>query len=99
MDEGVKIAIVGMGGIGSHLLHSLAPALHAGRLSESLGGFSLHIFDSDSVSESKPGSSADGKIQPAASRSSSNMKYDDPSSLEADHSGRGTRTGTSAATC
>jgi len=52
MDEGARIAIVGMGGIGSHLLRSLAPALHSGRLSESLGGVSLHIFDSDSVSES-----------------------------------------------
>ncbi|MAK34481.1 MAG: hypothetical protein CL386_10910 [Acidiferrobacter sp.] len=52
MDEGVRIAIVGMGGIGSHLLRSLAPALHSGRLSRSLGGVSLHIFDSDSVGES-----------------------------------------------
>ncbi len=52
MVEGIRISIVGMGGIGSHLIHSLAPALHTGRLSESLGGVSMHIFDSDSVSES-----------------------------------------------
>ena len=47
-----NIAIVGMGGIGSHLLGALAAALHKGPLSESLGGVRFHIFDSDLVDES-----------------------------------------------
>ncbi len=50
--QGTSISIVGMGGIGSHLLASLVPALHRGGLSGSLGGITIHVFDSDSVDES-----------------------------------------------
>ena len=44
-----NIAIIGMGGIGSHLLASIAPSLHRGELAKSLGKTRIHIFDSDTV--------------------------------------------------
>ena len=47
----VTVTIVGAGGIGSHLVGALAPAIHRGDLVERLGGIVLRIHDSDLVSE------------------------------------------------
>ena len=43
------VTIVGAGGIGSHLLASLVPAVHRGALSESLGGIVFRVHDSDTI--------------------------------------------------
>lgn len=45
----VTVTIVGAGGIGSHLVGALAPAIHRGDLVERLGGIVLRIHDSDLV--------------------------------------------------
>ncbi len=45
------VTIVGAGGIGSHLVGALVPAVHRGDLVERLGGIVLRIHDSDLVSE------------------------------------------------
>ncbi len=47
----VTVTIVGAGGIGSHLVGALVPAVHRGDLVERLGGIVLRIHDSDLVSE------------------------------------------------
>ena len=49
--EGIEIALVGAGGIGSNLAWALVPAIHRGALVESIGPVRLRIFDSDLVSE------------------------------------------------
>ncbi len=43
------ITLIGVGGIGSNLIGSIAPAISSGPLVESLGGISLRIIDSDVV--------------------------------------------------
>jgi len=43
------ITLIGVGGIGSNLIGSIAPAISSGPLVESLGGISLRIIDSDIV--------------------------------------------------
>ena len=43
------VTIVGAGGIGSHLLSTLVPAVHRGALSESLGGIVFRVHDSDTI--------------------------------------------------
>ena len=43
------ITLIGVGGIGSNLLGSIAPAISSGPLVESLGGISLRVMDSDVV--------------------------------------------------
>ena len=50
--EGLEIAIVGAGGIGSNLAQALVPAIHRGELAEGLAPIKVRIFDSDTVSES-----------------------------------------------
>ena len=47
----VKVTVIGAGGIGSHLVGALAPAIHRGNLAEGLGGVVIRILDSDRVSE------------------------------------------------
>ncbi len=47
----VTVTIVGAGGIGSHLVGALVPAIHRGELVERLGGIALRIHDSDLVSK------------------------------------------------
>ena len=47
----VTVTVVGAGGIGSHLVGALVPAVHRGDLVERLGGIVLRIHDSDLVSE------------------------------------------------
>ncbi|MAU85855.1 MAG: hypothetical protein CMA21_04570 [Euryarchaeota archaeon] len=44
-----RITLIGVGGIGSNLIGSIAPAISSGPLVESLGGISLRIIDSDVV--------------------------------------------------
>ena len=51
MNDELIICIVGAGGIGSHLLQTLVPAIHRGRMIESIGPIKIRIFDSDVVSE------------------------------------------------
>ncbi len=47
--EKTGITLIGVGGIGSNLLGSIAPAISSGPLVESLGGISLRVMDSDVV--------------------------------------------------
>ena len=47
-----EIAVIGAGGIGSNLLNALVPALHRGKLRESLGRVRIRVYDSDRVDES-----------------------------------------------
>ena len=47
--EKTGITLIGVGGIGSNLLGSIAPAISSGPLVESLGGISLRVMDSDTV--------------------------------------------------
>ena len=49
--DGIEIALVGAGGIGSNLAWALVPAIHRGALVESIGPVRVQIFDSDMVSE------------------------------------------------
>ena len=49
--DGIEIALVGAGGIGSNLAWALVPAIHRGALVESIGPVRVRIFDSDLVSE------------------------------------------------
>ena len=49
--DGIEIALVGVGGIGSNLAWALVPAIHRGALVESIGPVRVRIFDSDLVSE------------------------------------------------
>ena len=49
--DGIEIALVGVGGIGSNLAWALVPAIHRGALVESIGPVRVRIFDSDVVSE------------------------------------------------
>ena len=49
--DGIEIALVGAGGIGSNLAWALVPAIHRGALVESIGPVRVRIFDSDVVSE------------------------------------------------
>lgn len=51
MNRDLVICIVGAGGIGSHLTWALVPAIHRGRLIESIGPVKIRIFDSDLVSQ------------------------------------------------
>ena len=44
-----EIAVIGAGGIGSHLLSVLVPALHQGELLESTERISIRVYDSDRV--------------------------------------------------
>ena len=46
-----EIAIIGAGGIGSHLVSALVPALHRGELIESTELITIRMYDSDEVSE------------------------------------------------
>ena len=46
-----EIAVIGAGGIGSHLLSALVPALHRGELLESTEVITIRIYDSDKVSK------------------------------------------------
>ena len=46
-----EIAIIGAGGIGSHLVSALVPALHRGGLLESTERITIRLYDSDKVSE------------------------------------------------
>ena len=46
------VAVIGAGGIGSHLCRSLIPALSRGDLVRELGGVEVVVFDSDIVSDS-----------------------------------------------
>ena len=46
-----EIAVIGAGGIGSHLLSTIVPALHRGELLESTEQITIRIYDSDKVSE------------------------------------------------
>ena len=46
-----EIAVIGAGGIGSHLLSTIVPALHRGELLESTEVITIRIYDSDKVSE------------------------------------------------
>jgi len=46
-----EIAVIGAGGIGSHLLSVIVPALHRGELLESTEVITIRIYDSDKVSE------------------------------------------------
>ncbi len=50
--DGIEIALVGAGGIGSNLAWALVPAIHRGVLVESLGPVKVRVYDSDKVSES-----------------------------------------------
>tara|TARA_B100000579_G_scaffold266136_1_gene219512 strand:+ start:1887 stop:2564 length:678 start_codon:yes stop_codon:yes gene_type:complete len=47
--EKTGITLIGVGGIGSNLLGSIAPVISSGPLVESLGGISLRVMDSDIV--------------------------------------------------
>ena len=49
--DGIEVALVGAGGIGSNLAWALVPAIHRGELLESIGPIRVRIFDSDDVSE------------------------------------------------
>lgn len=51
-NDGIEIAIVGVGGIGSNLTWALVPAIHRGGLVDSLAPIKVRLFDSDTVSES-----------------------------------------------
>ncbi len=46
-----EIAIIGAGGIGSHLVSALVPALHRGEILESTEQITIRMYDSDEVSE------------------------------------------------
>ena len=46
-----EIAVIGAGGIGSHMLSAIVPALHRGELLESTEVITIRIYDSDKVSE------------------------------------------------
>jgi len=46
-----EIAVIGAGGIGSHLTSALVPALHRGGLLDSTGGITIRVYDSDTVTE------------------------------------------------
>ncbi len=46
-----EIAIIGAGGIGSHLVSALVPALHRGELIESTELITIRMYDSDEVSK------------------------------------------------
>ena len=46
-----EIAVIGAGGIGSHMLSTIVPALHRGELLESTEQITIRIYDSDKVSE------------------------------------------------
>jgi len=46
-----EIAIIGAGGIGSHLASALVPALHRGEILESTEQITIRMYDSDEVSE------------------------------------------------
>ena len=47
-----EIAVIGAGGIGSHILASaLVPALHRGGLLDSIGRITIRVYDSDTVTE------------------------------------------------
>ena len=46
-----EIAVIGAGGIGSHLLSVVVPALHRGELFESTEQITIRVYDSDKVSE------------------------------------------------
>ena len=46
-----EIAIIGAGGIGSHLVSALVPALHRGELIESTELIKIRMYDSDEVSK------------------------------------------------
>ena len=46
-----EIAVIGAGGIGSHLVSALIPALHRGGLLESTKRITVRLYDSDTVSE------------------------------------------------
>ena len=46
-----EIAVIGAGGIGSHMLSTIVPALHRGELLESTEVITIRIYDSDKVSE------------------------------------------------
>lgn len=51
MSREISLAIVGLGGIGSHLTKSLLPALSRGNLSKKLGKIVIHLYDSDIINE------------------------------------------------
>ena len=51
IDSRINVAVIGVGGIGSNLVGSLASALSTGSLVESLDGVRLALFDSDFVEE------------------------------------------------
>ena len=46
-----EIAVIGAGGIGSHLASALIPALHRGGLLDSTGGITIRVYDSDTVTD------------------------------------------------
>ena len=46
-----EIAVIGAGGIGSHLVSALIPALHRGGLLESTKRITVRLYDSDTVTE------------------------------------------------
>ena len=46
-----EIAVIGAGGIGSHTLSVLVPALHRGELLKSTEQITIRVYDSDKVSE------------------------------------------------
>jgi|TARA_B100000959_G_scaffold80103_1_gene85320 hypothetical protein len=47
--KGIRISVIGAGGIGSNLVCSIAPAISTGPLVKSLGGIQLGLYDSDKV--------------------------------------------------
>ena len=49
--DGIKIHIIGAGGIGSNLIALLLPSLRNGIVSEQLGGITFHLHDADVVEE------------------------------------------------
>ena len=42
-----EIAVIGAGGIGSHMLSTIVPALHRGELLEATVVITIRIYDSD----------------------------------------------------
>ena len=46
-----EIAVIGAGGIGSHLTSALVPALHRGELLDSTRGINIRVYDSDTVTD------------------------------------------------